>query len=139
MRFAPKVFVSRTSAPASTYARCTSRTRSGERRFSSSYDWLMNTPFAYSCVPMAPSKTTTWSGSSRRASFASLDNGRLRLARGRVRGAAHGVVLGFGMMHDDRGRGLLGQELERLGQIHSERFGRGQQLEHGRVVVEIGA
>ena len=35
-RFAPKLFVSSTSAPAFTYAACTSRTRSGARTFSSS-------------------------------------------------------------------------------------------------------
>src|SRR5262245_51363528 len=59
IRFAPKVFVSSTSAPARTYSRCTSSTRSGCVRFIASKLLLMNTPREYSIVPMAPSHTRT--------------------------------------------------------------------------------
>src|SRR5260370_13878856 len=59
MRFAPNVLVSTISAPARTYSGCTSATRSGCVMFSASKLLLMNTPLAYSIVPMAPSQTRT--------------------------------------------------------------------------------
>src|SRR6266851_1221402 len=59
MRFAPNVLVSTISAPARTYSWCTSATRSGCVMFSASKLLLMNTPLAYSIVPMAPSQTRT--------------------------------------------------------------------------------
>ena len=58
-RLAPKVLVSRISAPALTYSWWIWRTRSGEERFSSSKQRLMKTPREYSMVPMAPSATRT--------------------------------------------------------------------------------
>src|SRR6476620_5524276 len=99
----------------------------------------MNTPLLYSCVPMAPSKTMTCCGSSRRAINGLSGNGCLRFRRG-VRGrAAHRVVLGLRMVDDHRGRRLLRQKLERLSEIHAEGFFRGKELEHRGVIVEIGA
>src|SRR5439155_3576144 len=59
IRFAPKVFVSMMSAPAHTYSWCTRPTRSGCVMFKASKLLLMNTPFAYSMVPIAPSHTST--------------------------------------------------------------------------------
>jgi len=73
MRFAPKVFVSRMSAPASTYSRCTASTRGAWVRFIASKLLLMNTPREYSIVPMAPSHTST---RSRRASENGTMGGR---------------------------------------------------------------
>src|SRR4249919_2327289 len=59
MRFAPNVLVSMTSAPARTYSRWTSPTRSACDRFRASKERLTKTPFAYSIVPIAPSQTRT--------------------------------------------------------------------------------
>ena len=50
---------------------------------------------------------------------------------------AHGVVLRLRMVHDHRRRALLGDELERGRQLHSERLFRRQQLEELRVILEI--
>ena len=58
-RWAPKVLVSTTSAPASRYSSCTARTIAGLETFSSSKQRFTNTPREYSIVPMAPSQTTT--------------------------------------------------------------------------------
>src|SRR5687768_12557543 len=88
-------------------------------------------------VPIAPSQTMTWSGSSSRAMSGLSGNGSLRLgARARIR-TAYGVVLGFGVVNDNRGGGLLGHQLECFGQLHAECFGRREQLEHRGVIVEI--
>ncbi len=58
-RLAPKVFVSRISAPAFTYSWWICRTMSGAERLNSSKQRLMNTPREYNIVPMAPSATRT--------------------------------------------------------------------------------
>src|SRR6476469_6668479 len=97
----------------------------------------MNTPLLYNCVPIAPSKTMTWSGSSSRAISGFSGNCRLRLGRCIGGRTAHRVVLGFGVVDDHRGRRLLGKKLERLGEIHPQRFLRRKKLEHDSVVVEI--
>src|SRR6266550_3283882 len=99
----------------------------------------MNTPLLYSCVPIAPSKTMTCCGSSRRAINGLSGNGRLRFCRSSFAAATNCVVLGLWMVDDHGRRRLLGEKLERLGEIHTERFLRGKELEHRGVVVEIGA
>ena len=43
------------------------------------------------------------------------------------------------MMHEDGGRALLGDELERGRQLHAQGFLGGQELEQLRVVLEVGA
>src|SRR4051812_436384 len=88
-------------------------------------------------VPIAPSKTMTWSGSSNRAISGFSGNGGLRFAGDVAGRAAHGVVLRPGVVHDHRRGRLLWQKLEGFGELHSERFLRRQQLEHGCVIVEI--
>src|SRR5215210_9128655 len=98
----------------------------------------MNTPLLYSCVPIAPSKTMTCSGSSSRAISGFSSNCSLRLARGAGSRASHRVILGFGVMNDHCRRRLLGEKLERFSQIHPERFLRRQKPEHRGVVVEVG-
>src|SRR3954466_16117793 len=89
-------------------------------------------------VPIAPSKTMTWSGSSSRAISGFSGNGRLRFGCSIGRGPANGVVLRFRMVNDDRGCRLFGHELECFRQLHPEGFGCRQQLEDRRVVIEIG-
>jgi len=69
-RFAPNVFVSRISAPASTYSRWICVTRSGAERLSSSKQRLMKMPREYSIVPNAPSATRTRSDRASRNSSA---------------------------------------------------------------------
>src|SRR6187431_1744496 len=112
----------------------------------------MNTPLAYSIVPIAPSNSTSASGSTRRASA-----GEVMSASGEtmVRGCAgagtrwsdsralrcraHGVVLGLRVMHDHGGGALLRDQLERRGELHAERLLGGEQLEQLRVVLEVRA
>src|SRR6476661_64920 len=135
----------------------------------------MNTPLAYSIVPIAPSNRTSDSGSMRRAS-ADVDMGGYAGMRGcgdaglrncrvipsersesrdlhlrnasidwsgygssSLRCRTHGVILGLWVVHDHRGRALLGDELERRRQLHPERLFRRQQLEELRVILEIRA
>src|ERR1700694_4468137 len=97
----------------------------------------MNTPLLYSCVPIAPSKTMTCSGSRSRAISGLSGNCHLRFGDGTGCGTAHGVVPGFRMVDYDRRRRLLRQQLERFGEVHPKRFFRGKELEHRCVVVEI--
>src|ERR1700674_2467057 len=81
----------------------------------------------------------TCCGSRSRAISGFSGNGGLRLTR-RVRpSATHSVVLGFRMMDDHRGGGLLGEKLERFSEIHAKRFLGGKELEYRGVIVEIGA
>src|SRR5687768_247117 len=89
-------------------------------------------------VPIAPSATITWSGSSSLAISGLSGNGGLRSfwLGARIR-SAHRVVPGLGMVDDHGGGGLLGKKLESFRQLHAKRF-RGKQLEHDRVIVEIG-
>src|SRR6478752_4403114 len=86
----------------------------------------MNTPRLYSIVPIAPSKTTIESGSRRRSIVV-------------TRSASHRVVLRLRMMHDDRRRALLGDQLEGARQFHTELAFRRQNLEQLRVVLEVRA
>src|SRR5438270_4341502 len=97
----------------------------------------MKTPLLYSIVPIAPSKTTTCSGSMSRAIRAFSGNCGLGFIRRARAGTAHCVVLCFRMMDDDGCRRLLGRQLKSFGEIHAECFLRWQKLEDGGVVVEI--
>src|SRR5215207_1056766 len=107
----------------------------------------MNTPLAYSIVPMAPSNSTRASGSARRASAGVVmrTSGGATMVRRSIAGArdfgggAHGVVLGLRVVHDDGGGALLGDELIRRRQLHAERLFSRQELEELRVVLEVGA
>src|SRR5688500_12006700 len=98
----------------------------------------MNTTLLYSVVRIAPSATITWSETSSQANSGLSDNGDLRSfchdAPGRC---TQRVVPGLGMVDDHGGGGLLGKKLESFRQLHAKRF-RGKQLEHDRVIVEIG-
>src|SRR4051794_22427194 len=112
----------------------------------------MNTPLAYSIVPIAPSNSTSESGSTRRASagevmsassaecgMRSAGCGTRRSDSCALRCRAHGVVLGLRVMHDHGGGALLGNELERRRELHAERLLGGKELEQLRVILEIGA
>src|SRR2546423_499768 len=89
-------------------------------------------------VPIAPSKTTTCSGSSSRAINAFSGNCRLRFGRSTRAGTAHGVVFRFRMMDDQGGCGLLGHQLKCLRQIHAECFPGREKPEDRGMVVQIG-
>src|SRR6266550_7541009 len=80
----------------------------------------------------------TCCGSSRRAISGFSGNCGLRFSRSICSRTADRVILGFGMMDDHCGGGLLREKLERFGEVHAKRFLGGEQLEHGRVVIEIG-
>src|SRR5688572_9697358 len=112
----------------------------------------MNTPLAYSIVPIAPSNSTRASGSTRRASagevMSASDETMVRIADCGVREPtsdsralrcrAHGVVLGLRMVHDHGGGALLGDQLERRRELHAERLFGGEKLEQLRVILEVG-
>src|SRR5512144_2008316 len=104
----------------------------------------MNTPLAYSIVPIAPSNSTSASGSTRRASAGEVMSASgettMRCSHaGALGGGAHGGVLGLRVMHDHGGGALLGDELVRRGQLHAERLLGRQEREQLRVILEVGA
>src|SRR5712671_4006862 len=89
-------------------------------------------------VPIAPSKTMTWCGSRRRAISGFSGNCGLCFRRGTGRRSAHCIVVRFRMVDYHGGGRLLGEELESFGEVHSECFLGGEELEHRSVVIEIG-
>src|SRR3954469_19792616 len=104
----------------------------------------MNTPLAYSIVPIAPSNSTSDSGSVRRASAGvviEVSGGTTNECRSDACAlcSAHGVVLGLRVVHDDRRGTLLGHQLERARELHAERFLGGKDLEQRCVALEIRA
>src|SRR5690348_11861581 len=108
----------------------------------------MKTPRWYSIVPIAPSKRTMRSGSTsrlRREFCVILSEAKDRLLTHRECGwlaalrrlTPHGVVLRLRVVHDDCGRALLRQELERARQLHPELTLGGEQPEDRGMIVEV--
>src|SRR5688500_2773961 len=52
--------------------------------------------------------------------------------------ASHGIIFRFRVMDDYRCRALLGEQLERFGEIHAQGLLCGKQPEYSSMVIEIG-
>src|SRR5215211_4279657 len=105
----------------------------------------MNTPLAYSIVPIAPSNSTSALGSTRRARAGEVmrasGESMVRRSDAGARpfgGGTHGVVLGLRVMDDHGGGALLGDELVRRCEFHAERLLGGEELEELRVILQVG-
>src|SRR5688572_28335491 len=103
----------------------------------------MNTPFAYSIVPIAPSKSTSEFGSVRRARAGEVmsgSGGTTYEDRSDARAfcGAHGVVFGLRVMHENGGGALLGHQLEGARELHPELLLGRKNPEERRVILEVG-